>query len=108
MTEPAKLNPAFCVFEDFKSFLPDQFKGEPESVWLQRSRRGNFPPYARVLTEKSQAIFSRAEIAAFWQRSFGLHWPRLVESLIESGFPRPEGAPSPHYHAPKRRLGRDT
>lgn len=80
------LHPAFCFTEDWQPHLPEEFKHLTKAQWTARARDGRWAPYMKVLTQKSEPIWRRSDIFAFFQSEFSECWPDALKSLRAAGF----------------------
>jgi hypothetical protein len=99
MSREEKINPEFCLTEEWAKHLPQQLQSMSEADWRARSRAGSWPNYCTLLSQKSPALWRKSEILAYFKLKFSLVHPECVQALITAGF----GQAQVHN---KRRSGR--
>jgi hypothetical protein len=106
MTKEFKLNPALCVWDDFRPYLPAHDKELTLAQWLKRSREGSFAPYAKFSGERSTPFWKKNEVAASFLHLYGKSYPASVTALHEAGFrfAKPKG----DFTQPKTRKSKKT
>lgn len=80
MTKSKSNVPSRCVYGDFINILPPDYRVSLPNL-LQRSRRGTFPPYIRLTTKFSPALFSVEDVVFWTEKTFGLHYPDVVIAM---------------------------
>jgi hypothetical protein len=91
MTKKAKTPvPIHCVYSDFAAVIPEEYR-QTLPNFIQRTRRGTFPPYIRAEGKKTNpALFERQAIVAWSASVYGLHKPQaLIEMATTLGVKLP-------------------
>lgn len=84
-TPPAP-NPAHTFFEGWWCHLPEEFKHHAEPYWLARSRQQRWAPYCKSLSQRSRALWPKAEILTWFRYEFGVTYPDAIQRLLDNDF----------------------